>query len=60
MENTSKTIEEHATDANTPDWLFASTKAFKGWAVGKEVSRADYDAAVEECGGAKTGSISGS
>lgn len=60
MENTSKTIEQHAVDALTPDWLFASVKAYKGWPVGKEVSRADFDAAVDECAGCKTGNISGS
>lgn len=55
--NEAAPIEEHAADRKTPDWLFASTKAFHGWAIGKEVSAADYDAAVEAATNCKTGSL---
>lgn len=63
MENTppSKTehatIEEHAKARKTPDWLLASTKAFHGWAEGKEVSGADFDAAVDAAANCRTGSL---
>lgn len=49
-----KTAEQHAKDAGTPDWLFNSTRAYFGWPVGKELSRADFDACVDEAGGAST------
>ena len=51
------TAEQHAVDAETPDWLFASTKAYHGWPVGKELSRADYDAAVDKAANCSTASL---
>lgn len=52
-----KTIEDHAKDAGTPDWLFNSTKAYHGWAQGKEISRADFDSAVKQAEKASTASL---
>lgn len=57
MESTAKTFEQHAEEAKTPDWLVASTRAYHGWAIGKELSRADFDAAVDEAAGASTASL---
>ena len=31
----------------TPTWLFAGMKAGKGWPIGKELTREDYEAAAE-------------
>lgn len=42
-----KTIEQHAAEKNTPDWLFAAAKAAHKWGQGKELDDAAYDAAVE-------------
>lgn len=41
-----QTIEIWGAEKRTPDWLFAATKALKGWAIGQEVSEEDYDLAV--------------
>lgn len=46
------TAEQHAEELKTPDWLFASTKAYHRWPHGKEVTRAEYEAAVEKANGA--------
>ena len=51
------TIEQHAEDAGTPDWLLASTKAYHRWPVGKELSRVEYDAAVDKAANCSTGSL---
>lgn len=39
--------EEHAKDAETPAWLVAATAASAGWVQGREVTREDYDKAVD-------------
>jgi hypothetical protein len=49
-----KTLEQHAADAKTPDWLLASAKAYHGWHAGQEISRAEYDAAVAEAAECRT------
>ncbi len=54
---TGTTAEQHAEAAGTPDWLLASTRAYHGWALGKEMSRAQYDAAVEKAANCSTGSL---
>lgn len=51
------TIEEHAKAKGTPDWLLASTKAYHGWASGKELSAAEYEAAVDVAENCSTASL---
>lgn len=41
-----KSAELWAKEKNTPNWLFAGTKALHAWPVGKELTAADYDAAI--------------
>lgn len=57
MENEIAPIESHAKNRGTPDWLFASTKAYHGWPQGKEVSAADYDQAVDAAANCGTGPL---
>lgn len=38
--------------AVVPDWRFAAAKAHEGWPVGKELTEAEYDAAVARAIGA--------
>lgn len=45
-----KTFEQWAEEKKTADWLAAATKAAKGWAIGKELEEADFDAAVSATG----------
>lgn len=42
-----KTIEQWAEELATPKWLFAGMKLGKGWAIGQEVTREVYEAAVK-------------
>ncbi len=42
-----QTIEHWQTVCGTPDWLWAGMKLGKGWPIGKEVTREEYDAAVK-------------
>lgn len=42
-----QTIEHWQIVAGTPQWLWAGMKLGKGWPIGKEVTRAEYDEAVE-------------
>lgn len=42
-----KSAEQFAADKGTPAWLFAATKALNAWPVGKELTAAEYDAAVK-------------
>ena len=39
-------IEHWQIVAGTPKWLWAGMKLGKGWPIGKEVTRAEYDEAV--------------
>jgi hypothetical protein len=48
-----KPFEQHASDAKTPAWLVAATKAYFDLAQGREMTRADYDAKVAEVAGSK-------
>lgn len=43
-----RTVEDLAKAKDTPPWLFAALKALRGWAVGQEVTEAQYDAAAHE------------
>lgn len=40
-------IEQHAKECKTPDWLFNAVKVHMGWAKGYECSREEYEAACE-------------
>jgi hypothetical protein len=42
-----KRIEEWAKELNTPEWVLAAVKAFTRCGDGKEVTRAEYEHAVE-------------
>jgi hypothetical protein len=42
-----KTIELWRDELATPAWLWAGMKIGKGWPIGKEVTRSEYDEAVE-------------
>jgi hypothetical protein len=42
-----QTIEHWQIVCNTPQWLWAGMKLGKGWPIGKEVTRAEYNAAVD-------------
>ena len=50
-----KPVEEHAKAKNTPAWLFAGAKAGEGWALGRELTEAEYDAAIERAGSHRLG-----
>jgi hypothetical protein len=50
-----KTIERWCAELGTPDWLFAAARALRQWPIGKEISQADYLAAVEAAGNVKLG-----
>lgn len=39
-------IEEWQAQFATPDWLFAAARAKRGWPQGREVSEAEYRAAI--------------
>jgi hypothetical protein len=39
-------VEHHARDAKTDPVHFAATRAYYRWALGQEMSREEYDAAV--------------
>lgn len=45
--NPVKTIEAWRDELKTAGWLWAGMKAGKNWPIGKEVTRAEYDAALE-------------
>lgn len=40
-------IEEWREQLGTPDWLFAAARAKRGWPQGREVSEAEYRAAIK-------------
>ena len=40
-------VEAYQQRLGTPDWLFAAAKALARWAVGTEVSEAEYLRAIE-------------
>lgn len=42
-----RTVEEWAKEAGTPDWLFAGAKCGNRWPLGKTMTRAEYDAAID-------------
>lgn len=42
------TVEEHAASAGTPSWQLAGLRARHGWAIGKTLTRAEYDQALEK------------
>lgn len=42
-----KPIEFWAEHLGTPKWLFAGTKIGKDWPIGKELTRKDYEDAVQ-------------
>lgn len=41
------TIEEHARNENTPNYVFAALKVRNRWATGKAMTREEYVAAVD-------------
>jgi hypothetical protein len=45
------TIEHWQIVCGTPQWLWAGMKLGKSWPIGKEVTRKEYEAAVEWAGG---------
>lgn len=48
-----KPIEWHAQSKKTPTWLFAAMKACHEFGEGKELTEAEYDAAIERAGNLK-------
>lgn len=42
-----KTIEQWRDELGTPAWLWAGMKLGKTWPIGKEVTRTEYDAALD-------------
>lgn len=50
---TKKTAEDWAKEKQTADWQFGAAKAMQRWGTGKELSEAEYQAAIEEAGNAK-------
>ena len=47
-----QTIEAWAAQKGTADWLFNVAKTITpGWAIGREVTEADFDAAILRSGG---------
>lgn len=52
-----QSIEKHAEALKTPDWLLASAKAYHGWAAGKELSQAEYQAALDVAANCSTGPL---
>lgn len=45
-----KTVEVWAAEKKPEDFLLAAARALKGWAIGKEVSEEDFDAALVAAG----------
>ena len=43
-----KTIEEHAKEHKTAEWLFKATKVGELWAQGAEITEDEYLEAVEK------------
>lgn len=41
-----KSVETWASELETPDWLFAATKTVKGWGLGRELSKSEFEAAL--------------
>ncbi len=41
-----KTVEQHAKEQKTADWLFAAAKAYHRWAIGAEMTLDEYKAAL--------------
>lgn len=50
-----KTVEQWKIEKKTKAWLFAATKFRLSWGVGKELSEADYDAAMKATAGIRIG-----
>jgi hypothetical protein len=46
-------FEQWAVEKKTPDWLLEGTRLSMGWAIGREVYEADFDAAVDRAAHAK-------
>jgi hypothetical protein len=42
-----KPVETHRDEAKTPAWAFAAAKQKHKWPVGAELTRAEYDRAIE-------------
>lgn len=49
----SKAIEAWAKELETPDWLFAAAKSIRKWGEGKELSKSDFEAAVDQAANLK-------
>ena len=45
---TRKAFELWGKEKSTPDWLLAGTAAGNRWAIGREVTEAEFDAAVHK------------
>jgi hypothetical protein len=41
-----KTVESWAAQKATPPWLFAAARAHERWAIGAELTEAEFDAAL--------------
>lgn len=41
-------VELHQRETNTPDWLHAATLRRTRWGIGREVTRAAYEAEVKK------------
>lgn len=50
-----KTYEQWTEAKSPPRWLAAAARALRGWAVGKEVTEAEFDSAVQAAAGVKLG-----
>lgn len=47
-------VEDWRIEKGTPDWLFAAAKLGMRWAIGQQVTEADYDAAIARVRGLRS------
>lgn len=50
-----KPFEQWASEKKTPAWLAAAARAMRGWAIGREVTEEDFDAALTDAGAVAVG-----
>lgn len=50
-----KPYEEHAAEKQTAPWLVAAASSMRGWAVGREVTEAEFDKAISAAGAVRIG-----
>lgn len=52
-----KPFEEWVAEKKPAAWLAAAGRAHRGWAIGREVTEADFDAALKDAGAVVIGVV---